>query len=727
MTIRQDYLEYIIAASENTAEYLERSIKSWRESFDPHNTLFGYAGSGAPAAAAAVDTFMYQVTGDRRYAKQAREALLMPRELTSIYPPDIAAGHPEYHRAVPPIGHSFVAPNYIAAYERIRASGVLSSADHLAIESIVADSLHPVFHFPEWGAHNRAMLRALSLALAARAFPSNPEAKDWLQLADQNAAASWGRWSVEDALGYHAVWLLALYTYAEVRSRPGLFDLPATYYYAHYFARMLTPLDTFPDFGDCNWGGGGERFLPCFEKAATVYRIPEFKYVAERLFHRMVNKGPPSIGGALLCIQAYEWADDTVPVTRPTWGSGEVQDDLIGKKVVFRSGWDPKATYMMLNYRDEGDYGLIPRNYLRTTLAVSAEKMHHGHADENAIVLLLSKGAALLHDGGYRDNVPNGRYRADIYHNRVIWRQGIKRPDVAAWDFFHDDGSYKIVRTQKLHFDRFRGVEFSRTRVTDVRRGIEWDRIITYLTDLDCFVLFDAVRALEAGPFALANILYTTDILASGSGHTSSTRYFDTRIDEISGWQNPDHRALLIAYLTTENRPLSAEQTRRHYRQETGLFQTWTGHLRAGDVVPFVTVLWPHARDQEIAPLANALSLLQVSHQDRSVGLQIKLDGRTVTLGLKLDLEIGLLRQDIRPRYTYEAGSIRCGKWETDATLFFADQQSTGMHVAFAEGSRLCYNGEPLYAGESLRVFQEDASNDVISTTWRERWERTIP
>ena len=725
MPTKQEYLDYIYTAGADTPGYLERSIKAWREGFNPHNTLFGYAASGAPAAAAAIGAFLYEQTGDVRYAQQARAALLMPRDLVDIFPAEVAANHPEYHQAVPPMDGLFVPPNYIPAYERVRHSGVFTDGDHKVVETIVADSLHTLLHFPEWGAHNRTMLRALSMTLAARAFPDNPEAPEWRALATQMADDSLGRWSIEDAMGYHAVWMLAMFTYAEITGQPSFFTLPTTYYYANYFAHILTPLDTFPDFGDCNWGGGAERLLPCFEKAASVYREPAFKYVADRMFRQMTEAGPPSIGYALYFIQAYEWADDAVPATQPMWESEEILDDLVGKKVLFRSGWDPEATYLLLNYRDEVGYGYIPRRYLRTTLAVSAEKMHHGHADENAIVLLLNKGAALLHEGGYRDDVPNGRYRADIYHNRVIWRPGIKRAQTSAWDFLHDDGHYKITRTQKLHFARFQELEFSRTRVTDDGRGIEWDRIVVYVKALECFVLVDAVKALKDGPFTLANILYTRQILASGSN------YFDTRIDEIGGWQNPDHRALLIAYPTIKDRPVSVEETRRHYQQETGLYQVWTGRLAQGDIVPFVTVLWPHDRQADITPLVESLSLLDVSRPDGSLALQIHTNGHTMTFGCKLNLDIGLLQQETRPRYSYQAGHIRYGNFETDAvetdaTHFYIDRSDDRLYAAFTEGTHLRHKDNVLYDAETHRMFQEDRTNSSTAPSWRERWERTF-
>ncbi len=720
MPSKQDYLDYIAEAGQDMVGYLERSIQSWRENFDPHNTLFGYAGSGAPAAAAAIDAFLYEVSGELRYARQAHKALLLPRALTDIFPAETAARHPEYHQAVPPMDGLFVPPNYIPAYERVRDSGVFSTQDHQAVESIVADSLHTLFHFPEWGAHNRAMLRALSMAMANRTFPDNPEAAGWRELSEKMAEDSWGRWSIEDAMGYHSVWMLALFTYAEVCERPDLFAMPATYYYLNYFAHLFTPLDTFPDFGDCNWGGGAERLLPCFEKGAAIYHEGTYKYIADRMFRHMVETGPPSVGNAILCIQAYEWCDDSIPSTQPQWESEEILDDLIGKKVLFRSGWDPEATYMLLNYRDELGYGTIPRRYLRTTLAVSAEKMHHGHADENAIVLLLNKGAALLHEGGYRDNVPNGRYRADIYHNRVIWRPGIKRADDSAWDFLHDDGSYKITRTQKLHFARFQGLEFSRTQVTDEARGIEWDRIVAYVKGFDCFILVDAVRALNAGPFTLSNILYTTDILASGSG------YFDTAIDMIGPWKNLENRALLVVYPLIEHRPISVEKIRRYYQQETGLFQMWTGRLSRGDIVPFVTVLWPHDRGEDVTRLVKAISLPVVSLLNRGLALQIELDGHSVTFGCKLDLNIGLIQQETRPRYTYEAGRIRYGDFETDATHFYSDIVGDQLSAAFTEGTRLCFNDHVLYDAEPHCMFQEDASNDNTNPSWRGRWEQTI-
>ena len=76
--------------------------------------------------------------------------------------------------------------------------------------------------------------------------------------------------------------------------------------------------------------------------------------------------------------------------------------------------------------------------------------------------------------------------------------------------------------------------------------------------------------------------------------------------------------------------------------------------------------------------------------------------------------------------YSFDAGRIRYGSFETDAAFFCARQQDGETYAAFSEGTRLCYQEVPLYQGKPHRLFQEDASNNIVSPTWRERWEGTI-
>ena len=70
----------------------------------------------------------------------------------------------------------------------------------------------------------------------------------------------------------------------------------------------------------------------------------------------------------------------------------------------------------------------------------------------------------------------------------------------------------------------------------------------------------------------------------------------------------------------------------------------------------------------------DALSLLDVSQPDRNLALQIAIDGHTITFGCKLDIDdVGLLQQEVRPRYSYATGCASYGDFETDATHFYAD------------------------------------------------------
>ena len=129
---------------------------------------------------------------------------------------------------------------------------------------------------------------------------------------------------------------------------------------------------------------------------------------------------------------AFRWADDAIHAKPPVSLSQEVLEDVVGKKVAFRDGWEPTSTFLLLNYRDEGDGGILGRDYLRQTISVEEEKMHHGHADENSIALLMSGGSVLLHDGGYRPDLPSGpwgAWRADYFHNRVIARRNKREKD----------------------------------------------------------------------------------------------------------------------------------------------------------------------------------------------------------------------------------------------------------------------------------------------------------
>jgi hypothetical protein len=311
---------------------------------------------------------------------------------------------------VPAIANFFFMAPYIRAYLRIRHSGVVDERTRQKIETDLAGSADFIFHFPEWGAHNRAMLRAEALIYAALAMPNHPHAKKWKQMAEVIAGDNLKQWEIEDATVYHPVWLLSLFSYAEAANKPEVYETPIIKYYLEYFTKLIAPSGMIPEFGDARWSSSleGLRFVPIFEKGAAVYKNPEMKWAAQITLQTSQKRSDiVGVGEAYMLTDAYRWADEAIKPQRPASLSQEVLEDVVGKKVVFRNGWDESSTYLLLNYRDEGDGGWLHREFLRQTISVEEEKMHHGHSDENSIELLMSKGSVLLSDAGYRDDLPS--------------------------------------------------------------------------------------------------------------------------------------------------------------------------------------------------------------------------------------------------------------------------------------------------------------------------------
>jgi hypothetical protein len=173
----------------------------------------------------------------------------------------------------------------------------------------------------------------------------------------------------------------------------------------------------------------------------------------------------------------------------------------------------------MLNYRDEGDGGLLQRDYLRQTLPVEEEKMHHGHADENSICLLMSGGSVLLHDGGYRDDLPSGKwgaYRADYFHNRVVARKEQARDGPGSVRVHTQLGCLPEGADLQDRFSELQRRRCQPNPVVDADLGYEWDRIITYVKAGDFFIVVDGIRVRTPGYYTFANLWHTRKIIERG-------------------------------------------------------------------------------------------------------------------------------------------------------------------------------------------------------------------
>ncbi len=734
---KSKYLAYLKTAAEQAWQQHPAVIAKWKANVNP-SALWGYNSPAEPIYLADVLGFLYQETREKMHAERAAQLLAEYGDLRAAYPKDYAKTRAEYVNGIPALANFFFLPPYVRAYLRLRDSGVLTDKTQAKIEAELAHSLDFVFHFPEWGAHNRAMLRAEGLYYGYLAMPGHPHAPKWRQMAETIASDNLKQWEIEDASIYHPVWLLSLFTYAEISGNEQLYDSPFVRYYAEYFKRLFTPAYNIPDFGDANWNPSWDRYIAVFERLANRYRDGELKWVAERMFAKMMRLyahtnsdsaayfyPQTGTGAASSFALAYQWTDDALAAQSPKSLSQEVLDDVIGKKVVFRNGWEPTSTYLLLNYRDEGAGGFVHREFLRNTISVEEEKMHHGHSDENDISLLMSGGAVLLHDGGYRDGLPSGKYgqfRADYFHNRLVARKNKREVHQSLQEFVRNSGAYRSVRTQKIEFLNLREVDMSRTRLHDEALGYAWDRVITYLKKQNMFIVIDAVEVKQTDYYTFTNFWHTRKI------HEQGEHFFVTSVDSIGTIVLPQDQRLRIQFLETRAKTAGTYEETRHYQDEIAIYQTQSSHYRAGDYEVFVTALIPmNSRENASAHLQN-LRIMPMSAFPRAVGIEIKEGNAVSVLGVKLDLNSGVVRENIRPRYTWEAGRVQYGDLETDAHFLFATISGNEISYSASEVLKVFYQGKVLMeALPNTHGLQLDGAPDRVGfVKWR-YWEDRAP
>jgi len=738
---RADYLAYARASADYTWDHREEILTRWRDTFDPASP-FGYRAPGGLLDLASIYAALFELERNPVYAQRTRQVLLTYGDYRSQYPDSAAKSRPDYSNGVPGLPDFFVVMRYLRAYDTLHRLGQLTPAEADRIEALAAHSIDYLLQTSEWGAMNRAMLRAETLAWAVRAMPKQPHAARWeLQrraLGDDN----WGNWEIEDATIYHGVWLYSLLGYADaVGKTADLFRTPEVFYYAQYFLNLMSPADAVPDFGDAQWPQNWQHFLVFFETAAARLNDPELKWAAQRIAARFVDlRNPTSAGLGCFLLDAYRWGRDDIAPRAPANLSGEVMEDVQGKKVVFRNGWKPDSTYMLLTYRDEGDGGMNFRDYLRDSIPVEEEKMTHGHADENSIPMLMSGGSLLLHDGGYRDYMPSGpygAYRQDYFHNRLCVRpekiyMGQKegeerysqRGPIAGQpvlEFLRNAGSYRPVRTRKVDFLSQPEFDYSRTRLLDDGWGYDADRVVVYLKDPEMFVVFDVFKSRTDEYFTLANLWHSREVVARGD------HWYDTSYDVVGAEKFPDTKRLLVVFPQSHFRLEGVEPQKRHYQDEQAIYQAVARHFEPTQTEGLVTVLIPHAKDVAPAELARRISLVETVPTSAGLAVQIESGGRRITVGAKQDLRLDIARDHRRPRYLFEKGKIGYGAVQTDGDLVFLSEERDQLTYSIVNMTRAQRGEQVLFQnGMSFHGLPFDASTDTSGVDKVRYWRDTV-
>jgi hypothetical protein len=676
---RETYLSLAERAFEEGLTSIPAQVERWKETWEP-DPEWGYAPPGGPVYFARLAGSLYRLTGDERYAREAISWLARHHEYKEYFPEEMHGVRVDYRDGVPTLTNFFELSAFGEAFLSVKDSPSLTSAQRKRMETSIAEAANYVFFFPEWGPHNRAMLRAYGLLIAAQAVPEHPDAARWEKLARVLAADSWGKWEEEDAQIYHPVWLISLVRYADALGDRSFYDLPTVRYYFDYFTHLLDPTGMVPDFGDARWHGNWAQYVALLERAATEYDREEYRWAARRIFNAMrpAEGEPIGIGNGLTLLDAYIWSEDGSAAPPPPV-SEEVMEDLVGKKIVFRDGWDDDANYLLLNYRDEGPYALMARDYLRHTIPVEEEKMHHGHSDENSIVLMMSGGSVLLNDAGYRPRMPSGpfgEYRADYYHNRLVWRTGKLGREQSLWEFLRNSGGYRPVQTEKIDFWTADDFDVSRTRIADRRDGVQHDRVIAWLKTENVFVVFDIVKFLETDFYTLATLWHATTVLEGGDD------YFVTAVDYIRGQPQRQSTALRIEFPQGGIRQAGSFEITRNNEDNTAVYQNLASHYMEGQVETFVTVLVPVSRDDPSGSPIDAIRVIEPPEDRAGIGVVLEVDGEEVYVSAKTDLLRDILTANKRPRYTFESGKVSYGPFETDASFFFARRDGDSLYWA---------------------------------------------
>ncbi|NND72722.1 MAG: hypothetical protein HKN43_14190 [Rhodothermales bacterium] len=741
---QDEYLAYIVGAADDGWEALENNRRSWVENIDL-DYVFGYNPPSNDLYLAALSANVFRINGDRKYLDRARQLLTYYRNYRDFYPADFHTTKAEYGDELPAIPNIFTFGKFVHAFSILLENDAIAEGDEALIREDLAASADYLVNFQEWGPMNRAMLRAEAMTYVAAVMPEHPRQKIWKMAGEAIADDNWGQWEIEDATGYHAIWLYSLAGYASnVRQDESLYRTPVMQYYFDYFLKLISPAGLIPDFGDAGWGASWTRMIPIFEKAAAINKDPRFRWAAAQYYRTYLDPAPErkSYFTALCLSDAYLWADFSLGAEVPTSGSQEVLEDIVGKKVVFRDGWDANSTYMLYNYRDEGEGGWLFREYLRTTIPVEEEKMHHGHSDENSIVMLMKNNSVLLHDGGYRDYMPSGPYgafRADYFHNRVVVRNGkiawgqddgefrYASPGYEAvegqqlLDFMRNSGAYHQVETRKIDFLTLDHFDMTRTRIIDDRLGYEADRIVNYVKELDWFVVFDVVRFTEPGYLTMANMWHTRDILQQGDG------WYDTAYDSLRNVDVAGSERLLVVFPENAQLEEGTGEQDRYWQKEKFIYQAAGRHGYRNDLQKFVTILIPHDASADPNELAASVSMLDVDRPDQAVAVEINYRDKKYTVGAKLDMEYELFRDWRRPMYNYESGKVSYGEYETDAYHLFVVEDDETLHFAVSgvvkikKGDRVLHEQFPAEFGLAF-----DGSPDKPGIGKLRYWEEEV-
>src|SRR5512139_808156 len=103
MANRQEYYEFLVSGYQREVNRLDEEIAAWEKQFTTDDPLLGYRAPKWPLQLAAVAAYLYEQSGDVRFAEQSRDVLLRYRDFAKRYQATEGGKRPEYEQGVPPL------------------------------------------------------------------------------------------------------------------------------------------------------------------------------------------------------------------------------------------------------------------------------------------------------------------------------------------------------------------------------------------------------------------------------------------------------------------------------------------------------------------------------------------------------------------------------------------------------------------------------------------------
>lgn len=611
----------------------------------------------------------------------------------------------------------------------LREKGLLDDHRLMKLQPAAESCIRFAMRMPEWGPFNRNLLKVTTLDRFARLYPKSTYAEKAAQTARWLVEDSVGRWNMEDTLFYNGIWYICTLEYFLENNIRNFRTETVFRYYATCAAHLQLPEGSMPDYGDNRPRDFGCVALGVgfYEWCAAHFNDGEVRYFASKLVNWANTYYQGNIATSWLtrtyAVAADALSENDVPPVKPEEISGEVIEDLVGKKMVFRG---ENGDYLLCNYRDEGNYALPARLNMYGTIPAPAEKVHHGHSDENAIIDFTYRGKFLLSDGGYRDQIAtDGHYRADFYHNKMIVRNGRM--------FYEDDrflryvaniGTYLKVETQKIFYYHTGNIEVSRTRLDDTRHHKDvQDRTIIHFVRENVYAVIDTVKATESYEYTMGPVWHGGSVRKIGK----TDFLVDQTAEILQGPAGTEDLKLRVAFVRRDL-PTSVEKLRRlGLDGQKAVAQYYSEYLSAGQYAHFVTLLMPEqtAEDKKRNGAVIASASCAQTAEGKALQFIVKLGGIKYTFGMKMDETYGFGDLAHRPVYSFDAGKAVYGKFTTDALFACFAETAEKVEAAAWMVSRVDYRGKTRFASEQVNYANNDLTNHVGAIN-HVRWEGTI-